>query len=170
MLLAEALMKKQELRKNIKGLQNEILRNNVVVEGEELDVDIQPIVNNLGKALEGLGNVSIAIERTNHLTVVEPPSGFSAVDLSLVKEQVFTLADLLVFRRFMDENIAVIKSLYDASGKAGMGGYALPDVKRVNLLTRDVFRESYSNLCEERRKLEIQIQSLNWKTELQSGV
>jgi chorismate mutase len=149
MKLAEALIERADLKKQIAGLRWRLEQNAKVQDGEKPAESIEellPVFDGLSDELEKLVK---RINRTNAAT----PFGAGA------------LMDALAERDHLKSRIATYRSLYDAAA-IKQDRYSRSEIRYVRCVDTAELQKRIDLLSKQYRKLDTEIQAANWATDL----
>jgi len=150
MKIAEALIIRTDLQKNVSQLQARLLQNAQVQEGTEVTEKPEELLNKLRKTLAELQDMVIKINRAN---------------IESKDENGISLADLLAQRDILDIEIKTVREFLDKAA-ALIQPYNRLEIKVFPSVNVEDYRKSLDGLSKNRRELEIKIQNLNWISEL----
>lgn len=150
MKLAEALLMRSQLQQRLQSLQGRILANLRIQEGETLQEDPQALLKEAGGATEALGSLIKRINACNHATRL--PDGR-------------TLAEALTDRDMLTRDHGLLASIANASMDRTLRMTRTELVTRLTLSIADI-QARMDALAQQRRELDVMIQSLNWTTDL----
>ena len=149
MKLAEALILRSDLQTRLEQLRQRMIANARVQEGEQPSEDPQELLKELDGITTKLEEMMARINLTNAKTVADG----------------MTLTEMLAKRECMMQKISVMRSLLDSASNVVMRG-SRTEVKILSAVPVAELRKETDHLAEKLRKLDTNIQSLNWTTEL----
>ncbi len=150
MLLAEALIIRADIQNQIQALESRLIANAVVQEGEETAEDPKKLLKELGKAFDSLEDLVCKINISNAKIMDDENNTLTA----LLSKRDRLKQEIILKRNFLNE------ASYTGTRARGSEIIVKSSVN-VSKLQKDIDDESA-----ELRKLDILIQSLNWKNEL----
>ena len=150
MKLATALSRRKELQTHIHELENRLMNNAQVQEGEEPAEDPRELLRELDSDYGELEKLIAAVNRTNDRTAVEGGR---------------TLADLLAQRDCRRSRLGVLRNFLDCAS-ATVNRRTVGEIKIRSAVPVKDFQKQVDQGAKELRCLEEQIQELNWTTEL----
>ena len=150
MKLATALSRRKELQTHIHELEDRLMNNAQVQEGEEPAEDPRELLGELAADHQELERLISAINRTNDRT--SAGEGRSLSDL--LAERDCRRGHLAVLRNFLDSASATVS-------RRTVGEIRIRSSVNVRELQRDVDAQAKAL-----RELEERVQELNWTTEL----
>ena len=150
MKLAEALSIRKDLQKRIQQLGQRIQNNVKVQEGDEPKV--QPA--ELMKELDGcLTQLQALIWRIN------------ATNMATTNSEGKTLTELMSQKDVLTMRIGTLRSIFDTAS-AGQDRYSRSEIKMVTVVDVKALGKQIDDYSARLRKLDIEIQALNFQTEL----
>lgn len=150
MKLAEALMERADLQKRFSQLKNRLSMNAKVQEGEAPAEDPTVLLNELDGIILQLEQLMIRINNTN--ANAADPNGE-------------TLTALLARRDCLRMKVEALREFLDDASATVMRGTRSEVVVRSTVSVSELQRK-VDTLSKALRELDMQIQSLNWTTEL----
>ena len=150
MKLATALSRRKELQTHIHELENRLMNNAQVQEGEEPAEDPQELLRELDSDYQELEKLIAAVNRTNDRTAVEGGR---------------TLADLLAQRDCRRSWLGVLRNFLDCAS-ATVNRRTVGEIRIRSTVQVKQLQKQLDGAAKELRCLEEQIQELNWTTEL----
>ncbi len=150
MKLAEALILRADLQNRLELMRERLTMNAQAQEGEQPAEEPKKLLVEMDTMAAELESLIVKINLTNAATVV---SGR-------------TLTEMLARRECLMTKISLMRSLLDAASSTVMRGSRM-EVKIYSTVPVAELRKQTDALAEELRKLDIEIQSVNWTTELQ---
>lgn len=153
MKLSEALIEKSHLNKKIAELKEHLVLNSKIQEGDSVTEAMDSIFAELG----GVHNQLLQLTKNISTTNYETKFTVDGVEK--------TLSDALIEKDILDKKIAILKHVQDNCNiKANR--YSRTEIKYVVTFDVNILRNQIENLTKQKRKLDIEIQSMNWKTDL----
>ena len=149
MKLAEALLIRSDLQKNIAQLENRLITNSKVQEGEMPSEDPIQLMEVLNQSVSDLEKIIYNINMTNSVTIID---GESLTKLMAKKETL--LLKIKILKNFVE----------NASRK--IDRYSNKEIKIESTINVAEYQENIDKLSKEYRVLDAKIQSANWQTEL----
>ena len=153
MKLATALSRRKELQTHIHELENRLMNNAQVQEGEEPAEDPRELLGELAADHQELERLISAINRTNDRTAAEGEK---------------TLSDLLARRDCCRGQLGVLRNFLDCAS-ATVNRRTVGEIKIRSTVSVKQLQKQLDGAAKELRCLEEQIQELNWTTELLEG-
>ena len=153
MKLATALSRRKELQTHIHELENRLMNNAQVQEGEEPAEDPRELLGELAADHQELERLISAINRTNDRTAAEGEK---------------TLSDLLA-RRDCCRGLLGIWRNFLSCASATVSRRTVGEIKIRSAVPVKDFQKQVDQGAKELRQLEERIQELNWTTELLEG-
>ncbi len=152
MKLAEALMERADMQNKLNVLNDRILSNLKVQEGQELIEDPNELIKEYEKVNNALINLIQKINKTNSKTII--------------KEYDCTIADALAKK----DMLLKLKSTYDeivSEATAYQTRISRSEIKYINVVDVKNINKLSDKVGKEYRLLDVKIQELNWLTELE---
>ena len=150
MKLATALSRRKELQTHIHELENRLMNNAQVQEGEEPAEDPRELLGELAADHQELEQLIAAINRTNDRTAAEGEK---------------TLSDLLARRECMTGRLRILRDFLNSASavvnRRTVGEIRIRSAVNVRELQKQVDRDAKAL-----RELDETIQEKNWTTEL----
>ena len=150
MKLATALSRRKELQTHIHELENRLMNNAQVQEGEEPAEDPQELLRQLAEDYKELERLISAVNRTNDRTAAEGGG---------------TLSDLLARRDCCRGRLGIWRNFLDCAS-ATVSRRTVGEIRIRSSVSVKDFQKQVDQAAKELRRLEEQIQELNWTTEL----
>ena len=150
MKLAEALSIRKDLQKRIQQLGQRIQNNVKVQEGDEPKEQPAELMRELDGCLNQLQELIWRINATNMATK---------------NAQGKTLTELMAQKDVLTMRIGSLRSIFDTAS-AGQDRYSRSEIKMVTVIDVRALNKQIDNYSAQLRKLDIEIQSLNFQTEL----
>ena len=151
MKLAEALLKRAQLRENRQRLEKRINDNAMVQEGDEPAEDPKALLPLLDASMQEMQNLIVQINRTNAATA------FSGTE---------TIADALARRDILADELKIYKGIYDRLA-IQRDRYTATEIRFVRCLDPADIQKKIDKLSQEYRELDTALQALNWTVDLQ---
>ena len=153
MKLATALSRRKELQTHIHELENRLMNNAQVQEGEEPAEDPRELLGELAADHQELERLISAINRTNDRTAAEGEK---------------TLSDLLARRDCCRGRLGIWRNFLSCAS-ATVSRRTVGEIKIRSAVPVKDFQKQVDQGAKELRQLEERIQELNWTTELLEG-
>ncbi|MCR5158924.1 MAG: DIP1984 family protein [Prevotella sp.] len=150
MKLAEALSIRKDLQKRIQQLGQRIQNNVKVQEGDEPSEQPAELMKELSSCLEQLESLIWRINATN---------------MNTLSQEGKTLTELMARKDVLNMRISTLRNAFDAAS-SGHDRYSRSEIKMVTVIDVKVLGKQIDNYSAQLRKLDIEIQSLNFQTEL----
>jgi hypothetical protein len=154
MKLAEALIKRADLKARIAQLATRMAGNALVQEGDEPDEDITELQTLYESAMDDLERIIVCINKTNNETMLD--SGIS-------------LAAAIANRDCIKSKISAYQTLRDAATKkpSRYDRYERSaDVKYIRTVEVTSLQKTIDDLSRQYRELDTKIQGRNWNVDL----
>ena len=150
MKLAEALSIRKDLQKRIQQLGQRIQNNVKVQEGDEPSEQPRELLRELDDCLTRLESIIWHINATN----MQTRNGEGK-----------TLTELMAQKDVLTMRIGSLRSVFDAAS-AGQDRYSRSEIKMVTVIDVKQLSKQIDDYSAQLRKLDIEIQSMNFQTEL----
>lgn len=154
MRLAEALINRADLQKRAAQLEERLVRNVQVQEGEEPAEDPHTLMLEFLEVTALLGELLPRIHQAN-------------LRATLRSGQTLTAA--LAHRDMLDLRLRVLRRAAAAASEKQVR-YSNSELKMVSVIPARDLQKVADDLAKERRELEIEIQAANWATELDQSI
>ena len=154
MKLAEALIKRADLKNRIAQISSRMTENVLVMEGDEPDEDIAKLQIQYDSAMNELEEVIIYINKTNSETMLDGE---------------LSLAAAIAKRDCIKSRITTYRALRDAATKKTnrFDRYERnPEAKYVRTLEVSSLQKATDDLSRQYRELDTKIQGRNWNVDL----
>lgn len=148
--LAEALLERANLEKEIQMLQDRLLNNLLIQEGDKPSLDPLDLKDKIFKNLEGISSLVARINRTNNATRFNK-------DMSLM--EALALRDQLQRKRNILDDMVANSSISNTR-------YSAAEIRFINVLELEDIQKRLDLISKELRQLDTDIQKLNWRTDL----
>ena len=150
MKLAEALSIRKDLQKRIQQLGQRIQNNVKVQEGDEPKEQPKELMTELDGCLTKLQDIIWHINATNMQTK---------------NNEGRTLTELMAQKDVLTMRISTLRSIFDTAS-SGQDRYSRSEIKMVTVIDVKALSKQIDEYSAQLRKLDIEIQSLNFLTEL----
>ncbi|MBD5558783.1 MAG: DIP1984 family protein [Clostridia bacterium] len=150
MKLAEALLKRAELKETRDRLKQRVLDNAKVQDGDEPAEDPKNLLAVLDTTLQNLQTLIMQINRTNASTTFEGTE---------------TIADALARRDILSEKQKLYQSFYNQLS-IQPDRYSQTEIRFVRCLDPADVQKTIDKVCQEYRELDTKLQGLNWLVDL----
>jgi hypothetical protein len=150
MKLAEALVKRTDLKQKLAQLLERALGNCVIQDGEKPGEDPQSLLRQYDKAAVELTGLVKAINRTNALT--EFAEGKMLSD---------ALAERDAFKAKRDAYISAARQSTIQQDR-----YSQSEIRKVAVLSAKILQKTADDAARDFRELDLKIQAINWQTDL----
>jgi hypothetical protein len=150
MKLAEALSIRKDLQKRIQQLGQRIQYNVKVQEGDEPKEQPKELMTELDDCLTKLQDIIWHINATNMQTT---------------NSEGRTLTELMAQKDVLTMRIGTLRSVFDTAS-SGQDRYSRSEIKMVTVIDVKALGKQIDEYSAQLRKLDIEIQSLNFQTEL----
>ena len=150
MKLAEALSIRKDLQKRIQQLGQRIQNNVKVQEGDEPKEQPKELMTELDGCLTKLQDIIWHINATNMQTK---------------NSEGRTLTELMAQKDVLTMRINTLRSVFDTAS-SGQDRYSRSEIKMVTVIDVKALSKQIDDYSAQLRKLDIEIQSLNFQTEL----
>lgn len=150
MKLAEALILRADYQKAIAQLEDRMILNAVIQEGEEPDENPEKLMIEFEEIANNLEDLIVRINKKNSSTIVQGNK---------------TFADLLAHKDVLKIKLKVLNELAkSASGK--LDRYSRSEIRTLSTVNVSEIRKKIDNLSKEFRQLDMLIQEHNWKVDI----
>ena len=149
MKLAEALSKRKDLQDRISQLQGRICNNVKVQDGEQPLEDPAELMKTLESCLSQLEELIARINATNMNTVVGKR----------------TLTEMMAEREVLGKRINTLRAIFNKATESE-DRYSRSEIKKVTIIDVKALSKKIDSLSQKMRKLDIEIQTANFTTEL----
>lgn len=150
MKLAEALITRSDLKKELMQLRDRIKDLSKVQEGdEESPEELEYLLHSFDLIFPELEELVIRINNTNNQTEVDGVS----------------LSDLIVKRELMKLKIDYLRSIQKHATDRGER-YSRNEIRNIRVLNVSEMDKTINNLSKKLRLLDLKIQNLNWTVDL----
>ena len=150
MKLAEALLERSELKEKLMVLQNRLNANAKVQEGVEPNESPKTLLKELDDSIKRLEYLIVHINRTNEYT--KNSKGVS-------------ISELIAKRDVVGQKYRVLRMFLD-SGSMVVNRLTHTEIKILTTFSVAELQKTVDKLSEEMRKIDTEIQGLNWTTDL----
>lgn len=150
MKLAEALSIRKDFQKRIQQLGQRIQNNVKVQEGDEPKEQPKELMAELDGCLTKLQDIIWHINATNMQTK---------------NSEGKTLTELMAQKDVLTMRISTLRSVFDTAS-SGQDRYSRSEIKMVTVIDVKALSKQIDDYSAQLRKLDIEIQSLNFQTEL----
>lgn len=150
MKLAEALLKRADVQRDISNLVSRIVNNVLVQEGDEPAADPETLLGTYAEKTEELEGLVQAINATNAAT------SFSDTE---------TIADAIARRDMLSERRRTYRMIYDAS-QIRAERHSGNEIRFVRCIDLRQLQKKIDDTNKEYRELDMKLQQLNWTVDL----
>jgi len=150
MKLAEALSIRKDLQTKIAQLESRICNNVRIQEGDEPSEDPSELLKTLDSCLKQLEGLIAKINATNMHTMVDGR----------------TLTAMMAEREVLAKRINVLRAVFDKASSS-QDRYSRSEIKYVTMIDVKALSKQIDTLSQKLRKLDIEIQTANFNTELE---
>ena len=150
MKLAEALSIRKDLQTRINDLSRRLVNNVKIQEGDEPAEDPKDLLKELDTCLKQLEEYIYRINVTNIRTM----SGEK------------TLTQLMAERDVLTKRVSVMQEVFNQASSSSSERYSRSEIKYVTTVDVKALRKQIDKLSSQLRQLDIEIQSINFFTEL----
>lgn len=150
MILAEALTVRKELRTRLDDLKTRLMQSAVVQQGDQPPEDPEVLLLELETQLTTYARLVARIHRTN--LAAKLPDGSS-------------VTEAVAARDALDERVATLRTLANHAGKVNER-YTSSELRYLPTVNVALLRMEVDSSAQERRKLDVAIQQVNWRTEV----
>jgi len=152
MKLAEALLKRAELKKTVEELKSRAEENASVQEGEEPFEDPEEMLNKAIEVNDALTALVKRINITNQETITECEK---------------SLSDLLAERDAILRKRSIVKSVIEGARIEGRTfRFTRAEIKKVVVIDIKKMQALFDEISHDYRRLDTLIQGINWQTDL----
>ena len=149
MKLAEALSLRKDLQKRVEQVHVRLNNNVKVQEGDEPSEDPKELMTELDGCLKQLQNLIARINKTNIHTMADGRS----------------LTDMIAERDVLGMRLNVLRDVFRNATETSTR-YSRNEIKMVSLIDAKEMNGSIDKLSKQLREVDMQIQTLNFSTEL----
>ena len=150
MKLAEALSIRKDLQTRINDLNSRLVNNVKIQEGDEPAEDPKDLLKELDSCLKQLEEYIYRINVTNMRTMCGEKS----------------LTQLMAERDVLTRRVGVMQEIFRQASTATSERYSRSEIKYVTTIDVKAMRKQIDKLSAQLRELDIEIQSINFSTEL----
>ena len=150
MKLAEGLSIRKDLQTRIEQLKARLLNNTKVQEGEQPSEQPSELMKELDGCLKQLQEVMYRINATNMHTVKDGK----------------TLTEMMAEREVLGKRVQVLREVFDRASQQA-DRYGRNEIKYVNTIDVPALHKQIDKFSQQLRKLDIEIQALNFITEME---
>ncbi len=150
MKLAEALILRAEKQRRIEQLKNRVLENVRIQEGDEVSENPEELLKSIDENLEELLTLIKRINNTNNKTEYEE---------NIYLSEALAKRDIIIKKRSLLTQISEEASIKN-------NRYSNSEIKYISTIDVSEIQNQIGKLSEEWRKLDTEIQRLNWNTDL----
>ncbi len=149
MKLAEALQERADLNRSIQQLENRLLSNAIVQEGEEPAEDPRELLEQLDRSIDRLEELTAAINLRN----------------SQVEQDGETLTQMIARRDALTTRLRILRGFALEASTTGRRARGT-EIRVVSAVNVKALQKDLDNMSRELRLLDNAIQAINWSTEL----
>lgn len=150
MKLAEGLSIRKDLQTRIEQLKARLLNNTKVQEGDQPSEQPTELMKELDSCLKQLQEVMYRINTTNMHTVKDGK----------------TLTEMMAEREVLGKRVQVLREVFDRASQQA-DRYGRNEIKYVTTIDVPALRKQIDKFSQQLRKLDIEIQALNFITEME---
>ena len=150
MKLAEALSIRKDLQTRINDLKTRLVNNVKIQEGDEPAEDHKDLLKELDSCLKQLEEYIYRINVTNMRTMCGEKS----------------LTQLMAERVVLTKRVSVMQDVFNQASSSSSERYSRSEIKYVATVDVKALRKQIDKLSSQMRQLDIEIQSINFSTEL----
>ena len=150
MKLAEALSIRKDLQTHINDLRTRLVNNVKIQEGDEPAEDPKDLLKELDSCLKQLEEYIYRINVTNMRTMRGDKS----------------LTQLMAERDVLTKRVSVLQEVFNQASSSSSERYSRSEIKYVTTVDVKALRKQIDKLSAQLRQLDIEIQSINFSTEL----
>ena len=150
MKLAEALSIRKDLQKRIQQIGKRLEDNVKIQEGDEPAENPEELMKELDGCLKQLQEVMYRINATNMHTVKDGK----------------TLTEMMAEREVLGKRVQVLREVFDRASQQA-DRYGRNEIKYVTTIDVPTLRKQIDKYSQQLRKLDIEIQALNFITEME---
>lgn len=150
MKLAEALILRAEKQRRIEQLKNRVIENARIQEGDQVSENPEELLKSIDENLEELLILIKRINNTNNKTEYE---------------ENISLSEALAKRDIIIKKRSILAQISDEASIKN-NRYSNSEIKYISTIDVSEIQNQIGNLSEEWRKLDTEIQRLNWNTDL----
>ncbi|MGN1411952.1 MAG: DIP1984 family protein [Oscillospiraceae bacterium] len=149
MKLAEALSERADLQKRISQLNNRLLNNSKVQEGEKPVENPIELLSELDNCISKLEYLIKSINYTNCVTIID---GIS-------------IADLIAKKDTLTKKVTITRNFLNSASEI-VNRYSNKEIKIYSTVNVAELQKNLDLLSKELRELNVKIQGANWTTDL----
>ena len=150
MKLAEGLSIRKDLQTRIEQLKARLLNNTKVQEGDQPSEQPTELMKELDSCLKQLQELMYRINATNMHTVKDG----------------MTLTEMMAEREVLGKRVQVLREVFDRASQQA-DRYGRNEIKYVTTIDVPALRKQIDKFSQQLRKLDIEIQALNFITEME---
>jgi hypothetical protein len=150
MKLAEGLSVRKDLQTRIEQLKARLLNNMKVQEGDEPSERPEDLLNELDGCLKQLQDLMFRINATNMHTVKDGR----------------TLTEMMAAREVLGKRVQILREAFDRATQS-QDRYGRNEIKYVMTVDIPALRKQIDKYSKQLRELDMEIQALNFATELE---
>ncbi|MCL2045344.1 MAG: DIP1984 family protein [Oscillospiraceae bacterium] len=151
MLLAEALLKKAVLKKELDALEQRMSESARIPHDEEPVDDYTLLLIIYREKESELFDMNLRILATNNITEIREGE---------------TISQAIIKRDGLKRVVSMYSKLLNAAIGSNRGYYGSRDVKYIRVIDMDKVRSDMDSAAQQYRELDVKLQQLNWNTEL----
>lgn len=149
MKLAEALSERADLQKKLSQLNNRLLNNSKVQEGEQPSENPIELLSELDNCTSRLEYLIKSINYTNSVTIIDDVS----------------IADLIAKKDTLTKKATITRNFLNSASEI-INRYSNKEIKIHSTVNVAELHKNLDLLSKELRELNVKIQSANWNTDL----
>ncbi|MBQ2767293.1 MAG: DIP1984 family protein [Clostridia bacterium] len=153
MKLAEALSLRADLQRRIAALRERLKQNARVQEGDSPAEDPEELLGELSAATDDLEGLMASINLTNCETY------------AVWEDSRLTLTEMIARRDALGLKISVLRDFL-AAASAKIDRYSAKEIRLLSTVSVADLQKQVDNLSRELRLLDVELQRMNWITEL----
>lgn len=150
MKLAEALLERAELKQKLMMLQTRLINNSKTQEGVEPNESPKDLLKELDESTERLEFLITHINKTNEMTKNTKGA---------------TISELIAKRDILTQKYRILRLLLD-NGSAVINRLTHTEIKILTTFSVTDLQKNVDKISENIRKIDTEIQGLNWTTDL----
>lgn len=151
MKIAQALVERASLNRKIKEVQTDVISNGKIQEGDVPVYNCDELLTKLNELFEQLKTLDERILKSNYKTEVDG----------------INLATLIKRKDLVNAKVAYLRVIVD-SCSVKMDRYTKTEIKSVCMIDIKELVNKIEKLVEEKKRLDLLIQEINWNTDLAS--
>lgn len=154
MKLAEALVKRKNLKEQIEELKQRASQYAVVQEGNERVGSTEKVLEKIGDKIKELKELIVAINKTNLETLLHDQD-----------KRVMTIMEAIAYRDMLKLEKLIIDNIAN-SAIGTVDRFTRNEIRMIPTINVEEYRARSDSLAKQYRLLDAEVQAMNWTTEL----